>query len=193
MTAPTGREARLQPRLIVHTGPGKGKSTAAFGTALRAWNQGWSIGVFQFVKSDRWRTGERAAFEALAEIHATTGRGGPVEWQTLGAGFTWLRGTDPDDHRALARAGWTYVAERLASETHRFYLLDEFTYPLARGWLDTDEVVATLRARPGTQHVVVTGRGAPQALLDAADLVSDIRDVKHPLAAGAKGQPGIEW
>ncbi|WP_040158355.1 cob(I)yrinic acid a,c-diamide adenosyltransferase [Nigerium massiliense] len=189
----SGRELRLAPRLIVHTGDGKGKSTAAFGMALRGWAQGWSIGVFQFVKSAKWRTGERAAFAALDEHHRRTGEGGPVEWQSLGAGWTWLRSTAGVDQAALARAGWERVAGQLAAEAHQLYVLDEFTYVLANGWVGTEEVLAALASRPGTQHVVITGRRAPAELIEAADLVSDVHKLKHPFDGGAKGQPGIEW
>ncbi|MDJ0112497.1 cob(I)yrinic acid a,c-diamide adenosyltransferase, partial [Rhodococcus erythropolis] len=89
--------------------------------------------------------------------------------------------------------GWQEIARRLAGEEHRFYVLDEFTYPLKWGWVDVDEVVQTLRDRPGNQHVVITGRDAPQALIDAADLVTEMTKIKHPMDAGRKGQRGIEW
>jgi len=187
------RDLRRVPRLIVHTGDGKGKSTAAFGLGLRAWAQGWSVGVFQFVKSDSWSTGERAAYAALDEVYRTTGRGGPVEWRTLGAGRTGLRATEGVDQAALARAGWAEVASRLAAATHRLYILDELTHPLAQGWLDIDEVLAVLAARVGVQHVVITGRGAPAGLIEAADLVTDMAKVKHPFDKGGRGQAGIEW
>ena len=190
---PSTRARRTQPRLIVHTGDGKGKSTAAFGLGLRGWAQGWSVAVYQFVKSGKWRTGERAAYEALDTHHQATGRGGPITWHVMGAGWTWLRSTADLDQAALARAGWDHVAQALAAETHDLYLLDEFTHPLARGWVDVDVVVDTLTRRPGTQHVVITGRGAPQALLDAADLVTDMTKIKHPFDGGARGQAGIEW
>ena len=192
-TDDTTRARRRQPRLIVNTGHGKGKSSSAFGTGLRGWAQGWSIGVFQFLKSEKWRTGERAAYEALAAHHAATGEGGPIEWHTMGAGWTWLRSTADVDQAELARQGWAEVARRLAAETHDLYILDEFTYALARGWVDLDEVLATLAARPGMQHVIITGRDAPPALLDAADLVTEMDKVKHPFDTGARGQAGIEW
>ncbi|PRX48233.1 cob(I)yrinic acid a,c-diamide adenosyltransferase [Prauserella shujinwangii] len=190
----TTRQRRNRPVLAVHTGPMKGKSTAAFGMALRAWNQGWSIGVFQFVKSAKWRVGEEAAFRALGELHECTGQGGPVEWHKMGEGWSWSRkrGTE-DDHAANAREGWAEIRRRLAAERHDFYVLDEFTYPLHWGWLDTDEVVTALRERPGRQHVVITGRNAPDALIEAADLVAESTKVKHPMDAGQKGQRGIEW
>jgi cob(I)alamin adenosyltransferase len=188
------RARRQAPLLAVHTGAGKGKSTAAFGMALRAWNAGLSVAVFQFVKSAKWKVGEENAFRALGEVHDAQGIGGSVEWHKMGAGWSWSRkaGSD-DDHAAAAADGWAEIARRLADERHDFYLLDEFTYPLKWGWVDVDDVIATLTGRPGTQHVVITGRDAPQRLLDAADLVTEMTKVKHPMDAGRKGQKGIEW
>lgn len=190
----TTRQRRQRPMVIVHTGDGKGKSTAAFGLALRAWHQKRSIGVFQFIKSGKWRTGEEAAFRALGRLHARTGEGGPVQWETMGTGWTWLPSAsaalDPAD---AARAGWRRVREQLASATHGLYVLDEFNHVLDRGWVDTAEVVDALRARPGNQHVVITGRRAPDALVAAADLVTDMTKVKHPFDHGQRGQEGIEW
>lgn len=189
----TTRERRQQPLLIVHTGDGKGKTTAALGLALRGWAQGWSVGVFQFVKSGAWQPGEHAALAELDRAHRDHGVGGPVDWHTMGAGWTWSRATAAADQAALAAEGWAEVARRLTGEAHTLYVLDEFTYPLARGWVDIEEVVATLQARPGVQHVVVTGRGCPPALLDAADLVTEMTKVRHPFDRGQKGQRGIEW
>jgi cob(I)alamin adenosyltransferase len=190
----TTRQRRNRPLLVLHTGEMKGKSTAAFGLALRGWNQGWSIGVFQFVKSAKWKVGEENAFRALGRLHEQTGEGGPVEWHKMGEGWSWTRkqGTE-DDHAAAAREGWQEISRRLAAEQHGLYVLDEFTYPLHWGWIDVDEVVTALRERPGHQHVVITGRYAPQALVDAADLVVEMTKVKHPMDAGQKGQKGIEW
>ncbi|MBH0775253.1 cob(I)yrinic acid a,c-diamide adenosyltransferase [Nocardia bovistercoris] len=190
----TTRQRRNQPVLAVHTGPGKGKSTAAFGMALRAWNQGFDVAVFQFVKSAKWKVGEEAAFRTLGRLHEETGAGGAVEWHKMGEGWSWSRkpGSD-EDHAAAALAGWQEIARRLDTEQHRFYVLDEFTYPLKWGWVDVDEVVETLRKRPGNQHVVITGRDAPPALVAAADLVTEMTKVKHPMDAGRKGQRGIEW
>jgi cob(I)alamin adenosyltransferase len=190
----TTRARRNAPLLAVHTGPGKGKSTAAFGLALRAWNQGFSVAVFQFVKSAKWKVGEETAFRELGRLHDERGVGGPVEWHKMGSGWSWSRkaGTEPD-HAAAAADGWAEISRRLAEERHDLYVLDEFTYPLKWGWVDVDEVVATLTARPGTQHVVITGRDAPEALLDAADLVTEMTKVKHPMDVGRKGQKGIEW
>ena len=216
----TTRARRTAPVLAVHTGAGKGKSTAAFGMALRAWNAGLDVAVFQFVKSAKWKVGEESAFAQLGRLHDEHGVGGAVEWHKMGAGWSWARPArraaearparsaadarparraaetltpGSDDHAAAAVDGWAEIARRLAEERHDFYVLDEFTYPLKWGWIDIDEVVAVLRERPGRQHVVVTGRDAPQQLLDAADLVTEMAKIKHPMDAGRKGQKGIEW
>jgi cob(I)alamin adenosyltransferase len=190
----TTRVRRNAPVLAVHTGPGKGKSTAAFGMALRAWNQGFDVAVFQFVKSAKWKVGEESALRELGRVHDERGVGGPVEWHKMGSGWSWTRKAGNEvDHAAAAADGWAEISRRLAEQRHDFYVLDEFTYPLKWGWVDTDEVVEVLRARPGTQHVVITGRDAPPALLDAADLVTEMTKVKHPMDAGRKGQKGIEW
>ncbi|MBO0677095.1 cob(I)yrinic acid a,c-diamide adenosyltransferase [Mycolicibacterium sp. S2-37] len=190
----TTRARRNAPLLAVHTGPGKGKSTAAFGMALRAWNQGFDIAVFQFVKSAKWKVGEETALRELGRAHDERGVGGPVEWHKMGSGWSWTRKHGSDvDHAEAAADGWAEIARRLAAERHDFYVLDEFTYPLKWGWIDVDEVVQVLSDRPGTQHVVITGRDAPQRLLDAADLVTEMTKVKHPMDAGRKGQRGIEW
>ncbi|HZA11349.1 cob(I)yrinic acid a,c-diamide adenosyltransferase [Mycobacterium sp.] len=190
----TTKSRRNAPLLAVHTGAGKGKSTAAFGMALRAWTSGLDIAVFQFVKSAKWKVGEEAAFRELGRLHDERGVGGAVEWHKMGAGWSWSRkpGTD-EDHAAAAADGWAEIARRLAAQRHGFYLLDEFTYPLNWGWVDLDEVVATLTARPGMQHVVITGRDAPRRLVDAADLVTEMTKIKHPMDVGRKGQKGIEW
>jgi cob(I)alamin adenosyltransferase len=188
------RQRRNAPVLAVHTGAGKGKSTAAFGMALRAWNAGLNIGVFQFVKSAKWKVGEESAFGHLGQLHTEGGLGGPVQWHKMGQGWSWSRKAGSvEDHAAAAAEGWTEIARRLAAEEHDFYVLDEFTYPLLWGWIDVGEVVDTLLARPGRQHVVITGRNAPGPLIDAADLVTEMTCVKHPMDAGRKGQRGIEW
>jgi len=190
----TTRARRNAPVLAVHTGPGKGKSTAAFGMALRAWNQGFDVGVFQFVKSAKWKVGEEAAFRELGRLHDEHGAGGPVEWHKMGSGWSWSRKPGSEvDHATAAADGWAEIARRLAEQRHDFYVLDEFTYPLKWGWVDVDDVVEVLIDRPGRQHVVITGRDAPRRLLDAADLVTEMTKVKHPMDAGRKGQRGIEW
>ena len=179
----TTRARRNAPLLAVHTGPGKGKSTAGFGGC-----------GFQVGKGATGKVGEEVALLELGRIHDERGIGGAVEWHKMGSGWSWSRKSGTEvDHAAAAADGWAEIARRLAEERHDFYVLDEFTYPLKWGWVDTEDVVEVLRVRPGTQHVVITGRDAPPALLDAADLVTEMTKVKHPMDAGRKGQKGIEW
>lgn len=186
----TTRQRRNRPLVVVHTGPGKGKSTAAFGLALRAWNQGWPIGVFQFVKSAKWRIGEERALQVLG----ASGEGGSVTWNKMGEGWSWIqRPGAEEDHQADAREGWEQIKRDLAAETYGLYVLDEFTYPMKWGWIEVAEVVEVLRGRPGRQHVVITGRDADPQLIDFADLVTEMGKVKHPMDQGQKGQKGIEW
>lgn len=190
----TTRQRRHRPLVAVHTGIGKGKSTAAFGLALRGWNQGWSIGVFQFVKSAKWRIGEQAALEALGRLHEETGEGGPIEWHKMGSGWSWSRkGGTEEDHAAQAAEGWAEIKRRLAAETHTVYVLDEFTYPVKWGWIDVEDVVTTLTDRPGYQHVIITGRDCDERIIEIADLVTEMTKVKHPFDSGQPGQKGIEW
>lgn len=179
---PTSHAPRDRPLLIVNTGEGKGKSTAAFGVVLRAWARGYRVGVYQFLKSGKWKVGEKAAAQAL----------GGIVWETMGDGWTWTS-RDLEESADLAREGWAEVRRRIAEETYDLLVLDEFTYPLTFGWVPVDEVVEVLRTRPGFQHVVVTGRAAPQELVDIADLVTEMRKVKHPFDVGIKAQRGIEW
>jgi cob(I)alamin adenosyltransferase len=179
---PKRRKPRDRPLLIVLTGHGKGKSTSAFGMLMRSWARGYSCGVFQFVKGGKWKVGEHAAAREL----------GGIDWEKMGDGWTWIS-RDLDESAELARAGWEGVKERIAEERYEFVLLDEITYPISFGWIDEEDVVSTLRDRPGFQHVVVTGRDAPQSLIDAADLVSEVVKVKHPLDQGIRAQQGIEW
>ena len=183
----TTKQRRNRPVLIVNTGDGKGKTTAACGVALRAWAQGWSIGVYQFVKSAAWKPGERDALQALG------GLGGDVVWERMGTGWSWTRATDPSDSRAAAVEGWANIRAGLAEQRHRFWLLDEFTYPMDWGWIAVEDVVETLTNRPGNQHVVITGRRCPQAVIDVADLVTEMTKLKHPFDHGQRGQAGIEW
>ena len=192
----TTKQRRTLPLTVVHTGHGKGKTTAAFGLALRAWNAGWPIGVFQFVKSAKWKIGEEPVFKTLGALHEQTGQGAPVAWHKMGEGWSWIQRdlhTDPEMQADNARAGWEQVKRDLAAETYRLYLLDEFTYPMKWGWVDVEDVVSTLKQRPGTQHVVITGRDAAPELVEYADLVTEMTKIKHPMDAGRKGQRGIEW
>lgn len=179
---PKRRKPRDKPLLIVVTGHGKGKSTSAFGMLLRAWARGYRCGVFQFVKSGKWKVGEAKAAAAL----------GGIDWEKMGDGWSWLS-RDLDESEALAREGWEEVKRAIAQARYEFLLLDEITYPLKWGWIDVEEFVKVIRERPDFQHVVITGRDAPPELLEAADLVSEVVKVKHPMDAGIRAQQGIEW
>ncbi|WP_027019997.1 cob(I)yrinic acid a,c-diamide adenosyltransferase [Corynebacterium sputi] len=190
----TTRQRRQLPITAVHTGTGKGKSTAAFGMGLRAWNQRMDIGVFQFVKSAKWKVGEESVYKRLGEFHDETGEGGSIQWHKMGEGWSWSRkrGSE-EDHERDAAEGWAEIKRRILAEEHDFYILDEFTYPIKWGWVDVDDVVETLRTRPGKQHVVITGRNADPKLIEVADLVTVMEKEKHPMDQGRKGQKGIEW
>jgi cob(I)alamin adenosyltransferase len=179
---PRRRKPRDKPLLAVVTGDGKGKSTSAFGMLLRSWNRDYRCGVVQFIKSGRWKVGEQRAAEAL----------GGIDWMKTGDGWSWIS-KDIVESADLARAGWEQVKRFIAEERYEFLLLDEFTYPLKWGWIPVGEVVDVLTTRPGFQHVVITGRDAPPALVEAADLVSEVTLVKHPMEQGIRGQQGIEW
>jgi cob(I)alamin adenosyltransferase len=179
---PIRRKPRDRPLLIVVTGHGKGKSTSSFGMLLRSWARGYRCGVFQFLKSGKWKVGEARAAREL----------GGIDWEKMGDGWSWIS-KDIEESAELARVGWEHVKRCVADEKYEFLLLDELTYPIKYGWIDEDDVVATLRDRPGFQHVVVTGRDAPQALVGTADLVSEVVKVKHPMDAGIRAQQGIEW
>ena len=139
--------------VLVNTGDGKGKSTAAFGLAIRSWNQGWNVGVFQFVKSAKWRIGEQTVLERLGELHQETGEGGPVEWHKMGAGWSWSRKAgEAEDHALEAAEGWAEIKRRLAEETHDLYVLDEFTYPMKWGRSEERRVGKECRSRWSPYH-----------------------------------------
>jgi cob(I)alamin adenosyltransferase len=168
--------------LIVHTGTGKGKSTAAFGLALRMLGRGKRIGVVQFIKG-AWQSAERDALEKF---------GGQVVWHTMGEGFTW----DTQDLKrdiAAAERAWAKARELMAEPTLALLILDELNIALRYDYLDLQSVIATLAARRPDLHVVITGRNAKPDLVAAADLVTDMSLVKHHFAAGVKAQPGIEF
>ena len=169
------------PLVIVNTGNGKGKSTAAFGVVLRAWGRGWTIAVLQFVKSKTNNYGERRAAKKLG-----------IEWHALGDGWTW---TSKDIERTaeMARAGWQQAQPYLTSGEYDLVVLDELTYTMKYGWLSVDEVLMALRGRHERTHVIVTGRNAPPELVEFADLVTEMTEIKHPYKAGIKAQPGIEF
>ncbi|MDQ3559506.1 MAG: cob(I)yrinic acid a,c-diamide adenosyltransferase, partial [Pseudomonadota bacterium] len=166
--------------LIVHTGKGKGKSTAAFGMVFRALGHGFKVGIVQFVKG-RWETGERAALEKFGE---------QVTINTMGEGFTWET-QDRARDIAAARAAWQKAKALVMDDEHRLVVLDELNIVLRYDYLDLAEVLEVLRARPLMKHVVVTGRNAKDELIEAADLVTEMEQVKHPFRSGVKAQVGI--
>jgi len=167
--------------LVVNTGTGKGKSSAAFGVVARALGHGMAVAVIQFIKS-RSDTGEEAFFRRVPELR----------WHVMGEGFTWET-QDAGRDAAAARAAWDQARAYLADPAIDLLVLDEMTYALKYGWLTLDEVLAAFRARPPMQHVIVTGRAAPPGLIDAADTVSDIGLVKHAFQAGVAAMPGLEF
>ena len=172
--------------LMVHTGSGKGKSTAAFGLALRMLGRGRPVGVVQFIKG-AWSTGERGPLEALS-VPPWPG----LEWHSMGEGFTWET-QDRERDVAAARRAWEKALELMARPVLGLLVLDELCIALRYDYLPVEEVVAALVARPATLHVVVTGRNAPPALVEAADLVTEMKLVKHHFSAGVKAQEGIEF
>jgi cob(I)alamin adenosyltransferase len=168
--------------LIVHTGKGKGKSTAAFGLVFRALGNGMKVGIVQFVKG-RWQTGERAALEKF---------GDQVTINTMGEGFTWET-QDRARDIAAARAAWEKAKMLVMDDEHRLVVLDELNIVLRYDYLDLAEVLEVLQARPPMKHVVVTGRNARDELIEAADLVTEMEQIKHPFRSGVKAQLGIEF
>jgi cob(I)alamin adenosyltransferase len=174
---PTGERRGL---LLIHTGDGKGKSTAAFGLALRAHGRGKPVKIYQFMKVPSARFGEHRAFEQLG-----------LAVEGLGDGFSW-KSRDLEHSAQLARDGWKRAAAAIASGKHFLVVLDEITYPIRFGWVPLDAVLQTLRERPLQVHVVLTGRQAPQELIDLADTVTEMRAVKHHFDAGVPAQRGIE-
>lgn len=168
--------------LIVNTGPGKGKTTAALGLMLRALGHGWRVGVVQFIKG-AWDTGEKHALKAF---------GDRIDWHTLGEGFTWET-QDKARDIAAAEHAWAKALDLMADPTIRLVVLDELNIALRYDYLDLDAVVAAFQARRPDLHVIVTGRNAKPALIEAADLVTEMGSVKHHFAAGVKAQVGIEF
>ncbi|CAK0747022.1 Corrinoid adenosyltransferase [uncultured Gammaproteobacteria bacterium] len=168
--------------LLVHTGNGKGKTTAALGLMVRAFGHGFHVGLVQFVKGG-WQPGEVAALERFSDL---------LTHRVMGEGFTWET-QDRDRDRAAAEAAWVVSKEMLADPRYRLVVLDELTIPLRYGTLATDEVVTTLANRRPDLHVIVTGRHAPPALIDSADLVTEMAPTKHPFQSGIKAQIGIEF
>jgi cob(I)alamin adenosyltransferase len=167
--------------VLVHTGDGKGKSSAAMGVVLRAVSAGWSVAVVQFVKSGRWRSGEEEAARRLG-----------VDWWSLGDGFTW-DSQDMDETEAVAREAWRSAAALIRAGEHRLVVLDEVTYPVNWGWIETSEVVEAIASRPPQVSVIATGRDAPAELREVADTVTEMVSEKHAFDRGVVAMRGIEF
>jgi len=174
VTAPRGL-------LLVYTGAGKGKTTAALGLVFRALGRGLRVGVVQFIKG-KWKTGERTFAETLPGL----------TFLVMGRGFTW-ESDDLSRDRAAARAAWDAARAMIAGGEHAVVVLDELTYAIHYGFVPCEEVVAALRDRPPAMHVCVTGRNAPDELLAIADLVTEMRSIKHPFEQGIPAQPGVDF
>ncbi len=168
--------------VLVFTGNGKGKTTAALGTLFRAWGRDFRACVIQFLKAETGSWGEVKAAQRLG-----------IEWHKTGDGFTWTS-KDIDETKAKALHGWELAKQKITSGNYDLIILDEFTYPMAFGWLDTTAVIEWLREnKPAEMHLIITGRDAPPLLIKYADLVTEMTEVKHPFASGVKAQVGIEY
>lgn len=167
--------------VLVNTGKGKGKTTSALGLLVRAWGQGLRVGMVQFIKAKTANWGEEKAARKIG-----------LEIVPLGDGFTWLSDNIENDKK-LAREGWELCRQKILSGDYDLLVLDEFTYTLKYGWLQWEEIKNTLDQRPAGMHIVITGRYAPPELIDYADLVSEINEIKHHYKAGVKAQKGIEF
>jgi cob(I)alamin adenosyltransferase len=172
---------RTPSLLMINTGDGKGKSTAAFGTAIRAVARGWKVAVIQFLKSGEWSVGEEKI-----------GRQVGVDWWAMGDGFTW-DSDDMDQSEAIARAAWEHAARTIASGEYHLVVLDEVTYPINWGWIALGDAAEALQSRPEKVNVILTGRDAPQALIDLADTVTEMRKVKHAYDRGIMARRGIDY
>jgi cob(I)alamin adenosyltransferase len=167
--------------VLVNTGDGKGKSTAAFGVMLRAIARDWKVAVVQFLKSGEWQVGEEKVARQLG-----------VDWFALGEGFTW-DSSDLTEDQARAQAAWAKAVELITAGQHRLVVLDEITYPMTWGWISTADVVATLRDRPERVNIIATGRDAPAELVELADTVTEMRSVKHAYDRGIAAKKGIDY
>lgn len=167
--------------ILVNTGDGKGKSSAAFGVMSRGWARGWTVGVVQFLKSGKWKIGEKKLADHLG-----------IEWHTLGDGFTW-ESTDMEETIAKGRHAWAVAREKLASGDFDLLILDELTYAVKYGWVDVAEVVQGLQSRAPKTNVVITGRNCPQEIIDLADTVTEMRKIKHAYDEGITAMKGIEY
>jgi cob(I)alamin adenosyltransferase len=179
---PRPGRARPEPSLVlVNTGDGKGKSTAAFGVVMRAAARDWKVAVAQFIKSGKWRVGEEATAKRLG-----------VDWWAIGEGFSW-DSPDLSEDQAVAQAAWQHAGGIIRAGEHQLVVLDEITYPINWGWIALDDVISAIRDRPERVNVVVTGRDAPEALIELADTVTEMRNVKHAYDRGVAAKKGIDY
>ncbi|MGC8480542.1 MAG: cob(I)yrinic acid a,c-diamide adenosyltransferase [Acidimicrobiales bacterium] len=172
---------RADSIVLINTGHGKGKSSAAFGVMCRGWARGWNVGVIQFIKGGKWKIGERKVADQLG-----------IEWHVLGDGFTW-ESTDMDETVAKGRHAWEVSKAKLASGDYQLLILDELTYAAKFGWVPAQEIADGIRGRHPKTNVVITGRDAPQELIDVADTVTEMRKVKHAYDQGIRAMKGIEY
>jgi cob(I)alamin adenosyltransferase len=172
---------KKHPLVLVNTGDGKGKTTAALGVTMRAWGWGWKVVWLQFIKKKNSHYGETYAAERMG-----------IEMLALGDGFTWLS-EDIEHDIALAKEAWDLAREKIMSGDYDLVVLDEITYPITYKWLDVEIVLDTLRNRPKDVDIIITGRDAHPALIEFADTVSELREVKHAFQTGIKAQPGIDY
>ncbi len=178
---PRRAETKAPSVVLVNTGDGKGKSTAAFGTVMRAVARGWKVCVIQFIKSGKWKVGEEKTATSLG-----------VEWWAIGDGFTW-DSKDMDRSQAVAREAWRVSKEKIASGDYGLIVLDEITYPINWGWIPVDEVVEAIRNRPPALNVILTGRDAPPQVIEVADTVTEMRNRKHAFDSGVRAIRGIDF
>lgn len=174
-------EKEREGLVIVYTGNGKGKTTAALGLMLRAWGRDMKVIMLQFIKHSRANFGEHRAAKRIG-----------LEIVPLGTGFI-IREEDKENGILAALELWEVARAKISSGEYGMVILDEFSYPLQFGWIAVDEVLQALRDRPAGMHVVITGRDVPQDIIDSADLVTEMREVKHPYRQGVKAQPGVEY
>ena len=172
---------RAESIVLVNTGAGKGKSSAAFGVMCRSWARGWNVVVVQFLKSEKWKAGERKLADHLG-----------IEWHTLGDGFTW-ESTDLEETAAKGRHAWQVAAGLLASGKYDMVILDEVTYAMKYGWVPVDEVVAAITSRSPKTNVILTGRNAPPEIIELADTVTEMTKIKHAYDNGIEARKGIEY
>ena len=176
------KSATRDSLVLLHTGDGKGKSSSAFGVVIRSVARNWDVAVVQFLKSGEWNTGEeKICSEKLG-----------VDWWSLGEGFTW-DSSDLSEDEVVAQAAWTHAENCLSEGRYRLVVLDEITYPINWGWLGLDDVVAAVKNRSAKTNVVLTGRDAPDALIEIADTATEMRNIKHAYEQGVLAKKGIDY